>query len=103
MASLALCRPELWADRRVCVHSLYTHCAVGFLHRVRRRLGLLSPQAVRWLWFVTIALGALTVAVDLATDTGTWYANSIGAIALVLLLLPATRRFFFVDETVAAT
>jgi hypothetical protein len=60
-------------------------------------------RAVRWLWVGTVALGALTIAVDLATGTGTWHGDLTGTIDLGLLLLPATRRFFVVGEPAAAT
>lgn len=60
-------------------------------------------KAVRWLWVGTVALGALTIAANLATGTGTWHGDLIGAVGIGLLLLPATRRFFVVGEPAAAT
>jgi Na+-translocating ferredoxin:NAD+ oxidoreductase RnfD subunit len=60
-------------------------------------------RAVRWLWIGTVALGALFLAIDLATSMGTWHGDLIGAIDLGLLLLPATRRFFAASETAPAT
>jgi hypothetical protein len=59
-------------------------------------------RAVRWLWIGTVALGALILAIDLATGTGTWHGDLTGAIGLGLLLLPATRRFFAASETAPA-
>lgn len=59
-------------------------------------------KAVRWLWIGTVALGALGLAVNLATGGGTWHGDLIGAIDLGLLLLPATRRFFAASETAPA-
>jgi hypothetical protein len=59
-------------------------------------------RAVRWLWIGTVALGALILAIDLATDTGTWHGDLIGMIDLGLLLLPATRRFFAATEAAPA-
>lgn len=59
-------------------------------------------RAVRWLWIGTVALGALILAIDLVTSTGTWHGDLIGAIDLGLLLLPATRRFFAASETAPA-
>jgi hypothetical protein len=59
-------------------------------------------RAVRWLWVGTVALGALILAIDLATGTGTWHGDLIGATDLGLLLLPATRRFFATNEPAPA-
>jgi hypothetical protein len=59
-------------------------------------------RGVRWLWIVTIIVGALTIGFDLITSTGTWYGISLGLVSLALLVLPATRRFFQADESVAA-
>jgi hypothetical protein len=59
-------------------------------------------RAVRWLWIGTVALGALILAVDLATGTGTWHGDLIGAIDLGLLVLPVTGRFFAVGEAAPA-
>jgi hypothetical protein len=56
-------------------------------------------RAVRWLWIGTVALGALFLALDLATGTGTWHGDLIGAFDLGLLLLRATRQFFAASET----
>lgn len=59
-------------------------------------------RSVRWLWIGTVALGALILAIDLVTGTGTWHGDLIGTIDLGLLLLPATRRFFAASETAPA-
>jgi hypothetical protein len=59
-------------------------------------------RGVRWLWLVTILVGALTISFDLITNTGTWYGISLGLVSLVLLVFPATRRFFQADDAVAA-
>lgn len=59
-------------------------------------------KAVRWLWIGTVALGAVVLAIDLATGTGTWHGDVVGAIGLGLLLLPATRRFFAANEAAPA-
>jgi hypothetical protein len=59
-------------------------------------------RAVRWLWIGTVALGVLILAIDLATGTGTWHGDLIGAIDLGLLLLPTTRRFFAASEAAPA-
>jgi hypothetical protein len=44
----------------------------------------------------------LILAIDLATGSGTWHGDLIGAIGLGLLLLPATRRFFAASEAALA-
>lgn len=59
-------------------------------------------RAVRWLWIGTVAVGAVILAIDLATGTGTWHGDVVGAIGLGLLLLPATRRFFTANEAAPA-
>jgi hypothetical protein len=57
-------------------------------------------RAVRWLWIGTVAVGAVTLAIDLAT--GTWHGDVVGAIGLGLLLVPTTRRFFAANEAAPA-
>lgn len=59
-------------------------------------------RAVRWLWIGTVSFGALILAIDLATGTGTWHGDLVGAIGLGLLLLPGTRRFFAANEAAPA-
>jgi hypothetical protein len=59
-------------------------------------------RAVRWLWIGTVAVGAVILAVDFATGTGTWHGDVVGAIGLGLLLVPATRRFFATNEAAPA-
>jgi hypothetical protein len=58
-------------------------------------------QAVRWLWIATVILVAFGTALNLATGVGTWYGNLNGLVAVVLLLLPATRRFFGTGKAAA--
>jgi hypothetical protein len=59
-------------------------------------------QGVRWLWIVTIIFGALTISFDLIASTGTWYGISLWLVSLILLVFPATRRFFQADRPAAA-
>lgn len=51
-------------------------------------------RGVRWLWIVTVVYLAAFLAFDLATASGTWFGDASGLVQLMLLVLPATRRFF---------
>lgn len=59
-------------------------------------------RALRWIWIATVVLFALFLVFDLATWTGTWYGDFAGVVQLVLLLLPASRRFFGIGAGRAA-
>ncbi len=48
---------------------------------------------VQWLWIVTVAFGVLGLALDPILGT-TLYGLASSLVSLVLLLLPATRRYF---------
>lgn len=51
-------------------------------------------KGVRWLWIATVIFLVLSLVIDLATASGTWYWDLAGLVQLGLLLLPPTRRFF---------
>jgi hypothetical protein len=50
-------------------------------------------RGVRWLWMITVGVGLVGLFFDLVTGSGTWLGISSGVVDLVLLLLPATRRY----------
>lgn len=58
-------------------------------------------RRIRWLWIGTVVLLALTLAIELATATGTWWADLLGFGQVGLLVLPATRRFFASERSPA--
>lgn len=49
---------------------------------------------VQWVWIATVAFGVLGLALDPILGTTTWYVLTSGLVGLVLLLLPATRRYY---------
>jgi hypothetical protein len=50
-------------------------------------------KGVRWLWIVTVGVELVGLLFDLVTGSGTWLGISSGLVGLVLMLLPATRRY----------
>jgi hypothetical protein len=50
-------------------------------------------RGVWWVWAVTVGIGLVGLLFDLVTGSGTWLGDSSGLVGLVLLLLPATRRY----------
>ena len=59
-------------------------------------------RGVRWLWFATLAIYVLIIP-EIVSGSVTWEGVVSTVVGLVLLLLPATRRYFAksVDEAVA--
>jgi hypothetical protein len=57
---------------------------------------------VQWLWIATVAFGVLGVALDPILGTTTLYGLASSLVGLVLLLLPATRRYFGRGDAAAA-
>lgn len=55
----------------------------------------------RWVWLLTIAFGAVTLVLNLATASSTWLGDSQTVVTLILLLLPVTRRFFRTNKMAA--
>jgi hypothetical protein len=51
-------------------------------------------QRVHWLWVLMIAFIPLGFALGVIEANLTWHGTVIGVVDLVLLLHPATRRFF---------
>jgi hypothetical protein len=50
-------------------------------------------RGVWWVWMVTVGVGLVGLLFDLVTGSGTWLGISSGVVGLVLMLLPATRRY----------
>lgn len=51
-------------------------------------------RGVRWIWLLTIVLGALGLAVDVVAGSFRLWGDAESLIELMLLLLPVTRRYF---------
>ena len=50
-------------------------------------------RGVRWVWMITVGVGLVGLLFDLITGSGTWLGISSGLVGLLLMLLPATRRY----------
>ena len=50
-------------------------------------------RGVRWVWMITVGVGLFGLIFDLITGSGTWLGIASGLVGLLLLLLPATRRY----------
>lgn len=50
-------------------------------------------KGVWWVWIVTVGVGLVGTLFDLITGSGTWLGISSGVVGLLLILLPATRRY----------
>jgi hypothetical protein len=48
---------------------------------------------VRWVWMITVGVGLVGFLFDLISGSGTWLGMTSGLVGLVLMLLPATRRY----------
>lgn len=59
-------------------------------------------KGVRWVWIVTIGIYVLGL-VDLISGSLTWRGAALGLVGLLLLLLPATRRYFSRDAAAVGT
>lgn len=60
-------------------------------------------RGVRWVWIATVGLIVLGFAGDLISGSLTWHGIVLGLISPVLLLLPATRRYFASEPEATAT
>jgi hypothetical protein len=58
-------------------------------------------KGVRWLWILTLVVSVLGFANDLISKSLTPQAVAFGLAGLVLLLVPATRRYFAGEPTAA--
>jgi hypothetical protein len=59
-------------------------------------------RGVRWLWLLVIAFIPIGFALGLIEGNTRWYGIALGIMDLVLLLHPATRRFFRRQESPTA-
>jgi hypothetical protein len=59
-------------------------------------------RVVRWLWLLMIAFIPIGFAQGLIEGNTRWYGIALGIVDLVLLLHPATRRFFRRQKSPAA-
>lgn len=51
-------------------------------------------RGLRWAWIFTICIFILGVIAEVASSVTHWRSVLIGLLSLLLLLLPATRRYF---------
>lgn len=59
-------------------------------------------KGVRWIWIVTVGLYVLGLILYLIADSINWEGIATSLIGLLLLLLPATRRYFSSHRTVVS-
>jgi hypothetical protein len=50
-------------------------------------------RGVRWVWMITVGVGLVGLLFDLIAGSGTSLGISSGLVGLLLMLLPATRRY----------
>ena len=50
-------------------------------------------KGVWWVWIATVGVGLVGTLFDLITGSWTWLGMTSGLVGLVLMLLPATRRY----------
>jgi hypothetical protein len=50
-------------------------------------------RGVRWVWMITVGVGLVGLLFDLISGSGTWLGISSGLVGLLLMVLPATRRY----------
>jgi hypothetical protein len=58
-------------------------------------------RGVRWVWVVTIGIYVLGLIPDLISGSLQWQGAVLSLVGLLLLLLPATRRYFSSNTVVA--
>jgi hypothetical protein len=88
---LAASRLELAVHGPLLARFIYALLNVAWLYFLVR--------GVRWVWFVTIAIFALGLAFEVVSASFHWLGTSIGAVELILLLLPVTRRYYAAAPT----
>jgi hypothetical protein len=72
-------------DAHVKALAFYVVIAAAWLYFLLR--------GVRWVWMVTVGVELVGLLFDLITGSGTWLGDSSGLVGLMLMLLPATRRY----------
>jgi hypothetical protein len=58
-------------------------------------------RGVRWVWMITVGVGLVGLLFDLISGSGTWLGISSGLVGLLLMVLPATRRYVAARTIVA--
>lgn len=58
-------------------------------------------RALRWLWLATVVLSVGVTGAAIIIGSGSWYGDTISLVELGLLVVPATRRFFSVEQSAA--
>jgi hypothetical protein len=84
VAGLIVVLARASGDAPVAVLIVYVALILAWLYLLFR--------GVRWVWIVTVGVGLVGLLFDLVTGSGTWLGVSSGLVALLLMLLPATRR-----------
>jgi hypothetical protein len=85
VAGLIVVLARAAGDAPVVALIIYVVLILGWLYLLFR--------GVRWVWIVTVGVGLVGLLFDLVTGSGTWLGISSGLVALLLMVLPATRRY----------
>jgi hypothetical protein len=85
VAGLIVVLARVSGDAPVAALIIYVALTCGWLYFLLR--------GVRWVWMVTVGFGLVGLMFDLITGSGTWLGFSSGLVGLLLMLLPATRRY----------
>jgi membrane protein implicated in regulation of membrane protease activity len=60
-------------------------------------------KGMRWLWIVTIGIYVVGLILDVISGSLEWQGLALSVVSLMLLLLPATRRYFSRHTPAAGT
>jgi hypothetical protein len=85
VAGLIVVLARASGDAPVAVLIIYAVLILAWLYFLFR--------GVRWVWMLTVGVGLVGLLYDLITGSGTWLGVSSGLVALLLMLLPPTRRY----------
>jgi hypothetical protein len=85
VAGLAVVLVRAPGDAHVKTLTLYVIITAAWLYFLLK--------GVWWVWIVTVGVGLVGTLFDLITGSWTWLGMTSGLVGLVLMLLPATRRY----------
>lgn len=102
---------SLWAFAAMSTGTLVVHALRSSLHPgpaifsiiviLLWNAGLLN--GARWLWVGTVVLLTFFVLLGLAKDGIAWFGDLTSLLAICLLVVPSTRRFFKSGESIGST